>query len=201
MTMCPPSARQAGFSLPELMCALAFAVVLTAAAVPYVTTSVDGAKTWGAAHYLSGRLNLARSIAVKNSTFVALRVVPEGGGYRCTMYADGNGNGVRTADINAGIDRPVGPSERFDQKFAPVTFGILDGVTAIDSTDTLGAGSDPVRFGQSDLASFNPNGSATAGTFYVRGRGRYQLAVRVLGVTGRVRVLRFNFRSAQWDPQ
>jgi hypothetical protein len=47
----------------------------------------------------------------------------------------------------------------------------------------------------------NPNGSSSSGTVYVHGRQRSQYAVRVLGATGRVRVLKFVEASRQWVEQ
>ena len=188
-----------GFSLAELAIGIALLITLSAASVAPVASAIDASRTWAAAHYLAGRMNLARAEAVKRSVFVALRVEAEGPFYRCTFYADGNGNGVRTAEITANVDVAIGLSDRLHEKFGGVNLGIGDGVKAVDAGVDLVAGSDPVRFGQSDLASFNPNGSATAGTIYIRGRGRQQAAVRVLGVTGRVRVLWFNFVTHQWE--
>ena len=43
----------------------------------------------------------------------------------------------------------------------------------------------------------SPDGSATSGTLYVQGR-RAQYAVRVLGATGRTRVLVYNPGMRQW---
>jgi prepilin-type N-terminal cleavage/methylation domain-containing protein len=190
---------QHGFTLIELLLVVALLVIVSSVSVPLVASSLDASRTWGAAKYVAGRLNFARSVAVKRSVFVAMRVQTYGNSYRCTLYADGNRNGVRTIDIDHQMDRPLAAPERIDEKFGGVTFGILDGVKAVDSGELLGAGTDPVRFGQSDLISFNPNGSASAGTLYLRGRGRQQVAVRVLGITGRVRVLRYRFDTGQWE--
>jgi type II secretory pathway pseudopilin PulG len=188
-----------GFSLTELAIGVALLLTLSAVAAAPVATAIDESRTWGAAHYLAARMNLARADAVKRSVFVALRIQPDGRFYRWTFYADGNGNGVRTADITANVDKPVAPADGLHLKFSGVTFGIVDGVKSIDPGPDLVAGSDPVRFGKSDLVSFSPDGSATAGTIYIRGRGHQQAAVRVLGVTGRVRPLWFNFVTHQWE--
>ncbi len=193
--------RRDGFSLVEMLFVSALAITIAGISVPLVLSSLDGLRTRGAARYLAGRLNLARMEAVKRSVYVALLIEGADTGYRYTFYADGNRNGVRTRDINGRIDRAIGPPERLDEKFAGVTFGILDGVAAIDSSDPLDASSDPIRFGRSNLLSFSPIGSATAGTFYLHGQGKEQMAVRVLGVTGRVRVLRFNFNTGRWVSQ
>ena len=191
-----------GYTLLEVLLVTTLLVIATSAAVPPVLSSLDALRTRGAARYLAGRLYLARMEAVKRSVYVALRIEDASTGYRYTFYADGDGDGVRSADIAANVDRPISAPDRLDEKFRGVTFGILEGITAIDSSTTsLPAGSDPVRFGNGDLLSFSPNGSATSGTFYIRGQGKQQMAVRVLGATGRIRVLRFDFQARKWVNQ
>ncbi len=185
-----------GYTLLEALFAVSLMVTLAGISVPVVLSTLDASRTRGAARYLSGQLNLARMEAVKRSVYVALRIEADGDSYRFTFYRDGNRNGVLTQDITGLIDKPIGPAQRLEDKFPGVVFGILPGVTAIDDSGTLDG--DPIRFGRSDLLSFSPFGTATAGTFYLHGRGQQQLAVRVLGTTGRVRMLWFDFNSRQW---
>ena len=172
--------RTHNYTLLEALFVTSVLLIVTAVAVPALLTSLDGSRTRGAARYLAGRLYLARIEAVKRSVYVALRIEDATTGYRYAFYADGNGDGVRSADITDNVDRPIGPPDRLDEKFRGVTFGILEGITEIDSSTTpLEAGSDPVRFGASNLLSFSPIGSATSGTFYIHGQGKYQMAVRM----------------------
>ena len=185
-------------TLLELLVALGLLATLAALAVPLLLSSLDEARTRAAARYLAGRLQLARMEAVKRGANVGLRVESEATGYRYTFYADGNGNGVRSRDIGAGVDRGIWPPEHLQDQFPGVGFGVVDGVTSIDSTEALGAGSDPIRFGNSDILSFSPVGSATSGSLYIRGKRYQQCAVRVLGVTGRIRAVRFDFGTHQW---
>ncbi len=198
---CPkPGARAGGspgYSLVELMFVAGILATVVGVSVPLLLSTLDAARTHGAARYLSGRLNLARMEAVKRSVNVAVRFEGRNTEYRYTVFADGNDNGVRTRDISSGIDRPIGAPERVGDKFSAVVFGILDGVVGIDDSAPLDSG-DPIRLGSSDLLSFSPIGSSTAGTLYLHGRGKQQAAVRVLGATGRVRVLYFDFRMRKW---
>jgi type II secretory pathway pseudopilin PulG len=191
------AAGHGGYSLLELLFAAALITIVSAAAVPALLAGVDGTRARGAARYVAARLQQARLDALKRSCHVGFRFEPDAA-YRYQLYVDGNGDGLRSRDIGSGIDRPLGAPERLDAHFAGVSFGVLDGVTAVDSTELLGAGSDPVRLGSSDILSFGPMGTATAGTLYLRGRGPEQYAIRVLGVTGRIRVLRFDFTTRQW---
>jgi hypothetical protein len=50
----------------------------------------------------------------------------------------------------------------------------------------------------SALLSFTPTGTASSRTLYVRGRDGSQYAVRVLGATGRTRVLRYAPAIRAW---
>ncbi len=178
----------------------ALMVTLTAVALPTFMVAVHQARAAGAAHYLAGRLRQARMEAVKRSAFVALRFQPTPSGYRYTVYVDRNGNGVRTADIRLGIDTPLGASEALGEVFPGVIFGLRDGVPYVDGASSAG-GADPVRVGASNILSFSPLGSATPGTLYVLGRGAQQYAVRVLGVNGRTRTLRFDYGGGTWVAQ
>ncbi len=186
-----------GYSLVELLFAVAVIAVISAAAVPSLLATVESSRARAAARYLVSRLQQARLEALKRSCHVGFRF-DAGPSRQYRLYADGNGDGLRTRDIASGADPPLGAAERLDAQFQGVTFGILDGVGAVDSSDLLDAGSDPIRLGSSDILSFGPVGTATAGTLYLHGRSREQYAVRVLGVTGRIRVLRFDFTTRQW---
>ena len=170
---------------------------LTATAVPQGLRALDDFRTRSAARYLAQRAIDARFAAIKRSTVTGLRFEAASPDYRITSVVDGNRNGLRTVDIERGIDRTVTEPEQLDTHFAGVAFGILIGVPDVDGQPANGP--DGVRFGVSKLLSMNPNGSASSGTLYLHGRDRTQYAVRVLGTTGRVRVLKFDFVKGRWS--
>jgi prepilin-type N-terminal cleavage/methylation domain-containing protein len=191
---------RAAFTLIELLLCLALAVVLGAATTPGVMAARDTIRADGAVDFLAARLHEARMEALKRRLHVAVRFESHADGLWVATYADGDGNGVRTADIAAGIDKPVGPPERLEHRFADVSFAFAPGVPDVDG-NPVAAGSDPIRVGTSRMLSFGPSGTSSTGTVYVLGRGRRQLALRVLGATGRVRGLRFDFVTAIWVPR
>jgi prepilin-type N-terminal cleavage/methylation domain-containing protein len=186
-----------GYSLIEVLVVLVLLVLVAGAALPFALATLDRSRTAGAARYLSSRLMLARFEAVNRSAFVAVQFVQRVDGYWFRTYVDGNGNGVLARDISRGTDRPLGPEQRLDQQFSGVTFGICPGVTAVVPGDPFDIG-DPIQIGQSTVMSFNPNGSSTAGTLFIRGAGATQFAVRVLGVTARSRIFHFDFSDGTW---
>jgi prepilin-type N-terminal cleavage/methylation domain-containing protein len=186
-----------GFTLLELMTVIAIIAVISGAAVSFAHSMIDRSRTSAAASYMSSRIALARFEAVKRSAFVAIQFVDTPDGYLFRTYFDGNHNGVLSRDIARGIDRPITTELRLDQQFPGVVFGIYPAVTAIDPTEPLNL-NDPIQIGNSTLMSFSPNGSCTAGTLYIRGPRANQFAVRVLGITGRSRILHFDFQEQKW---
>jgi prepilin-type N-terminal cleavage/methylation domain-containing protein len=186
-----------GFTFLEVLAAVTIIVVITAAAVPLAHANIDRARTSAAATYVSSRMALARFEAVKRSAFVGIQFVKVVDGYWFRTFVDGNGNGVLARDITRGIDQPLTANERLGHRFTGVEFGIHADVPNPDIDQPFDT-SDPIQIGPSMLMSFNPNGSATAGTVYIQGRYGNQFAVRVLGATGRTRILSFNHADRKW---
>jgi prepilin-type N-terminal cleavage/methylation domain-containing protein len=191
-----PCGRSPGFSLIELLFSMAIAGTVTAMAVPQGLRALDDFRARSAARWLATRALDARFAAIAHRQASGMRFEPASPDYRITSVADGNGNGLRTAEIGRGIDRTLTEPERLDMHFSGVAFGILDGVPDADGQPV--SSSDGVRLGTSKLLSMNPDGTASSGTLYLHGRERSQYAVRVLGVTGRIRVLKFDFVKGIW---
>jgi type II secretory pathway pseudopilin PulG len=184
-----------GLTVLELLFVIAIGVTLTAIAVPLLGSSLDAIKTTSAARYLEGRIMLARMEAIKRSRAVGLRFQPSEGDYLYATYADGNRNGIRTADIAQGVDAPLGDAERLGDKYGGVRLELIPGVPDIDGSDD--GTRDGLRIGAARILTMNPDGTSSSGTIYVRGR-HTQYAVRVFGVTGRTRVLQYRSGEAAW---
>lgn len=185
-----------GYSLLEVLMAITVMVIVGGAAIPLAHSSVDRSRAIGAARYVAGRMAMARFEAVRRSAYVAIRFIEQEDAYWLQAYVDGNRNGVLTRDIARGIDLPITANERLDYHFSGVQFGIQPDVAGIDPGAFNAA--DPIQIGSSTLLSFSPNGSSTSGTVFLHGLRGNQFAVRVLGATGRTRILEFNFGSGLW---
>jgi Tfp pilus assembly protein FimT len=193
-------ARGAGYTVLELILVAALSVVMGGFAVPLTINELDDARAAGAARHLASRLLLARQQAAQRSVRIALRFERVGDDYVYATYQDGNNNGVLTRDIRNGIDTVVTAPERVGHQFPGIRFGVLSDVIGIDTSETLSESGDPVQIGAADMVSFSPDGSGSSGTVYLRSRRR-QTAVRVLGTTGRVRTLAFDFVGRAWRAQ
>jgi prepilin-type N-terminal cleavage/methylation domain-containing protein len=186
----------AGLTLIELMLTLAIGATVTGIAIPLANDAIDEIRTASAARYIATRIGSVRLDAVRHSQATALRFeVADGGEYRFTPMADGNGNGVRSTEIRDGTDQAVGPPERLCEKFAGVSFGLM--AEAPDADGQWGTGEEGVRIGSARILTMSSDGTATSGTLYIRGR-RSQYAVRILGVTGRTRVLHYQPQTRTW---
>ncbi len=207
----PPCARRVacrapgnpvGATLLEVLFATSIAATVAGVAVPAMTNAIDDLRTAAAARYVAGRLGSARLDAVRHARSTALRFDADGAGpdgrerdYTFVAIADGNGNGVRSAEIRDGIDRPLGSPERLMDKFQGVRFALMPESSDVDGGN--GTGTDGVRLGSAQILTMSADGTSSSGTLYIRGR-RSQYAVRVLGVTGRVRMLQYQAGTGTW---
>jgi Tfp pilus assembly protein FimT len=164
--------------------------ILAAATVPQLLAGLGRVRAVAAARHLAHLCGLARFEAVGRGRAVALLFRDIGSDYQSQLFVDGNRNGVRLADVASGIDAPLSIAESLSAQFSGVRI-------ALDPD--LGLGSDPIRLSGSSLLTFSPLGTATAGSVYVLGSDGTQMAVRVMGVTGRTRVQRYERSTQTWE--
>lgn len=196
--------RAAGFTLLELLAVMAILGVLLALAVPPLIRTSARLRVTLAAQEVATALRQTRMRAVRANVHVAVRLSRVGRGddrILWAVYGDGDGDGVRTRDIQAGRDPLLdGPRllRRFDTSVRP---GFADGPSPRDPADPhrrLGRPEDPLRFGRSDLVSFGPLGTSTSGSLYLTDGARWTAAVRVYGTTGKVRVILYDPETETW---
>jgi len=178
-----------GFTLLELVFVTGVMIVIAAMAVPQAFATIERSRALAAAHHLAGRLALARAQAVGRAATIALRFEVVNSTVVYSVFADRNRNGVRTKDINDGIDRQIDPAIGLSDLFPRVA--IVNGTTDPPSSGVQLSGG-------SNLLSFTPAGTATAGSLYIRGTDRSQYVIRVLGATGRTRLQRYDEKRREW---
>ena len=189
-----------GAAFIDIIVATSLCFLMAAIAVPVIGGTLDRERTIIGAQYLAGQLQRARLEALKRARSVAVRLEVLGDRTEVRLFADGNGNGVLQRDIDRGIDLPLTPLGRLDDQSRDISLRINQDITDVSGATTLGPGDDPLRIGNTSLLSFSPVGSATSGTLYVAAHRGPQMAIRVFGATGRVRVLMFDAQTRQWHP-
>ena len=189
-----------GAALIDIIVATLLCFLMAAIAVPVIGGTLDRERTIVGAHYLAGQLQRARLESLKRARPVAVRVDVIGERTQLRLFEDRNGNGVLQRDIDHGSDLPLTPMEWLDDQTRDMSLRINQNVTDVSGVMTLEPGDDPLRIGNTSLLTFSPVGSATSGTLYVAAHRGPQMAIRVFGATGRVRVLMFDARTRQWHP-
>lgn len=135
--------------------------------------------------------------AIVRNADVAVRFTRAGASFVYAVYADGNRNGVRSGDIQRGSDRRLSADERLSDQFPGVDFGAVPGLPPVDPSSAA-PGSDPIRLGAGDMATFTAAGTATPGSVYIRGPRSAQYVIRIFAETGKTRILRFDTRKRVW---
>ena len=183
-----PRRDESGATLLDLVVIATVIAVVGALAAPAAANVVDASRARQAASFISSRFRLARQEAVARGVNVGVVFDQSGSRWSLRVCRDGTANGLRRVDIRSGADPcDEGPYD-MNQLFPGLQI-------AVDATITGPVGepasSDPVRFGVADLASFSPSGSCTSGSLFLRSDSGAQYAIRVAGITGRVRVMRY----------
>jgi Tfp pilus assembly protein FimT len=189
-----------GAALIDIIVAVALCGLMAAIAVPVVGGTLERERTIVGAQYLAGHLQRARLESLKRARSVAVRLEVIGDRTQLRLFADGNGNGVLQRDIDRGIDPPLTRAEWLDDQARDISLRVNQAITDVSGSSALEPGDDPLRIGNTALLTFSPIGSATSGTLYVAAHRGPQMAIRVFGATGRVRVLMFDAQTRQWHP-
>ncbi|MEP7310081.1 MAG: GspH/FimT family pseudopilin [Acidobacteriota bacterium] len=189
----------AGYTLIELMFVMVLSLTLGAVATPQLLAAVEDVRAAGAVRYVATKLEHARMEAILRAADVGWQFIDSEGGYTYRPFVDGNHNGIRTREIQRGVDTPIGAAERLSNYFAGVDFGIVPGLPAIERGGTS-PGTDPIKLGTSNILTFSALGTSSSGSLYLRGRMGAQYVIRVLGETGRLRILKFDARTQAWKP-
>ncbi len=189
----PGAGPPAGFSLVEVLACLALLGILIALAVPLLAETVARERLRAAGWETALRIRGLRQRAITECVGYGLRFIQVAGLWSCSLYRDGNGNGIRTADILAGRDTLVWGPEEPGMRHEGIRYGLPEaGIPRIPpSTGLIQNPADPVKFGPSDIVSFSPSGSISSGSLYLTD-GRRVAAVVVYGPTGRIRAFRFD---------
>lgn len=132
-----------------------------------------------------------------SGTARAVRFAPGGTADTFVEFEDGNGNGIRLAEVEAETDPPVGPP-RLAFREGHARLAIVRPVPSTDHASTLPAGASPIRFGVSPLVIFTPRRTGSSGSLYIVGPDGRQYAIRILGTTMRWRLLCLDEVHESW---
>jgi len=194
--------KQHGYTLADMLVVLAIIGMTVGVAMPSFNNLRHRSAVRAAAEEIRTMFHATRMRAISRGSNSGFRFTKIDNEWRYAEYVDGDGDGIRTEDIAAGIDRPLfTPRPVLSADRGAATIGVLTKTIPDPDGDKLTPASSPVQFGRSSICSFSPAGECTPGTIYlVDGLGGIY-AVRVYGATAKVRTLRWNDTRRKWEGQ
>ena len=194
------ASRRAGYTAIELLVVGGLALVLLTIGVASLLELSSAYRMELAAHELVSLLRRTRSLALTEGARVGVKFFPTDERVGYAIYRDGDGDGVRTKDIESGVDPAATPPLTLHRLGGDVRFGFPPGKPPRDPGDPrrrLTRLRDPIRFNRSDIASFGPLGESTPGSLYLTD-GEALAVVRLFGRTGKVKILFYDREKEVW---
>lgn len=190
-----------GITLSETLAVLALLAIGLAAALPTVADLGSAGRAAAGARLMATAFHAMRWRSVAENRAHGLYFERRDDGWVWYEVADGNGNGLRSAEIEDGTDGALSGPQRLEDRVSRVRLGFPAGgpIPRIPPrTGMIADLDDPVQFGRSNIVSFTPLGASSSGTLYVTDGRHELLGVVLFGPTVRVRVWRFDRRTGRW---
>ncbi len=193
----------AGYQLVELLVASSLLALASLVAAPWLPRLASGIELRLAADELTVVFREARAFAIRHAEKVAVKFrTAEDGTVTWGLYRDGDGDGVRTEDIDSGVDPLAAPLRTLSHFGRRVRFGFPPGKAPRDPSNPrrrLDRLDDPIRFNRSDLASFAPVDGSTPGSLYLTDGVSRLIVIRVDPRVGRVHRLTWDGARERWE--
>ena len=147
-----PGRRQAGFSMIELLVVISILLILAAMATPNIIETVANLKLRGSANTVSGLLQQARLMAVRDNKFYTVRITTLGSSQ--IAYIDSIGTGATDGSGNGSRD-----SQEPAVQLSGTSQFVTSGQPSFNTTTYMGLASSVVITGDTTLrVSFNNRG-------------------------------------------
>jgi prepilin-type N-terminal cleavage/methylation domain-containing protein len=187
----PSRSPDSGYTITELLTVIAIIGMFSAIAMPGWLTLQRHAAVRAAAEELQSVFRGARARSIASGRNVGVRFTKSGSDWMYALYDDRNGNGIKTAEINSGVDKLIARPKRVLNVVRYANIAAPSKTITDPDGDPLKPGDSPVQFGSTAICSFSPIGGATPGTIYLTdGNGEIWCA-RVYGTSAKVRLLRY----------
>jgi type II secretory pathway pseudopilin PulG len=188
-------------TLLEAVAGLLVMALVAAAVMPAFARMRAEALAAAAARHLAVTLRALRWKAVAQARGHGLYFVEDRRGWCWYEVRDGNGNGLRTAEVSDGTDPTLAGPLRLEDVASGVGLGLPVGeaIPRIPpASGWIDDFADPIRIGNTNLLAFSPFGTSSGGTLYLTDGAKRLYAVVLYGRTAKIRVWRYAAASRQW---
>ncbi len=185
----------AGSSLLEVLILLGVMAALLQAVAPQWVRWRQYQRVQGAADEIALVVSAlrVRSAAAGQAFGVRFRARPPDLDW--DIVRDGDGDGIRAADIRRGVDAIVAGPHALAADYPGVHVGLPVGIRP-PAGGTLPA--DGVAFGRADLLAIHPGGTTSSGSVYLCDAWQSCAGVRLHGPTGRIAVWTRTSDRPEW---
>jgi len=188
-----------GHTLLELLAVLAILGILLCIALPAFANYRRRNSVIAASRELEATLRIVRSRAIARSAYAAIKFTGSGGAWSFAVHDDGDNDGIHTDDIRTGVDPVAVPAAPLMPQLQVARIGLLPYAIKDPDGDPLPPSNSPVAFGSSTICSFSPTGAGTPGSISLTDDLGVLYCIRVLGASGRVRVMRYDAQKKKWE--
>lgn len=190
------------FTLIETVVVLGLVGLGTSFIWPAITDLMAGTEIRLATSEVAGAFYEARMYSLRHSANVAVRFETAADGtVSWSLYRDDDNDGVLKADIESGVDPQIRGGRRLEHFGSRIRFGFPPGQAPTEignPTKRITQLEDGLRFGNSEMASFTPRGTASPGTAYVTNGKNRLMAIRVGTLSGKVTLWEYDRTVQRW---
>jgi type II secretory pathway pseudopilin PulG len=176
-----------GWTYIEAACALCIAGLALSLALPALGRWRERAALAAGAARLARELRELRQLALASGRSHGWLFRQGLDGWSYSVYRDQDGDGIRMADVDAGIDTLLQGPLRIGWELGGVGFGLPGPLPRIPPASGNLDPADPIELGATDILSVSPLGTSTTGTLYLQ-LGPRAVAAVIYGATARVRL-------------
>jgi type II secretory pathway pseudopilin PulG len=197
---CQKAQKSGGYTLTEMLVMVLILAVTVTIALPTMGEIRRKVAIRTSTRRVADFLNLCRARAIfRNRRTAAVMRQIGASTWQLSIVEDGNNNGVLSRDMKN--NRDVTTDAVIELECGPVRIGFLEGADIPDPSGRgrlKGGPKDPVRGGSSDIITFSPQGTARTCSIYFTDQHSSMRVIRVVGTTGRIRVLEWHQGQERW---
>jgi hypothetical protein len=190
-----------GVGLLQTLIVVAVLGLILGISLPAVSGAVRSARMRAAAFEMVSSLRWVRHRAIAEAKTLGLVFRRDGEEYDYSLHMDGDGDGLLTRDVRRGVDPLLEGPDRLSRRYEGVRPGFppVSRVRRIPpARGFLRDLGDPVRFGNTEIVSCSATGRCSSGTLYLTDGQDRLWAIVLYGVTGRMRVYRYDAEAERW---